>query len=80
MSEPHESRTFSAFAVVERSGSPAVMYGIKATLTQINYFEEQNHRKFRKQDLKLKNNQYIAISGSQSVSVKNGQLSCLVHI
>lgn len=42
MSDPHESSTLSASAVVERSGSPAVMYGIKATLTQI-YFLENNH-------------------------------------
>lgn len=34
MSEPHESRTFRASAVVERSGSPAVMYGINATFHQ----------------------------------------------
>jgi len=32
MSEPHESSTLRAFAVVERSGSPAVIYGIRATL------------------------------------------------
>lgn len=31
MSDPHESSTFKASAVVARSGSPAVMYGISAT-------------------------------------------------
>lgn len=31
MSHPQESSTFNASAVVERSGSPAVMYGINAT-------------------------------------------------
>lgn len=31
MSDPHESSTFKAAAVVERSGSPAVMYGMNAT-------------------------------------------------
>lgn len=34
MSDPHESSTFIASAVVERSGSPAVMYGMKATFAQ----------------------------------------------
>lgn len=33
MSEPQESSTFSASAVVARSGSPAVMYGMNATFT-----------------------------------------------
>ena len=33
MSDPQESSTFNASAVVERSGSPAVMYGINATFT-----------------------------------------------
>ena len=33
MSEPQASRTFNASAVVERSGSPAVMYGMNATFT-----------------------------------------------
>lgn len=42
MSDPQESSTFSASAVVERSGSPAVIYGMKATLTQI-YFLENIH-------------------------------------
>jgi len=39
MSDPHESSTFSASAVVERSGSPAVIYGMKATLTQTYFLE-----------------------------------------
>lgn len=30
-SEPQESRTFNAFEVVDKSGSPAVMKGINAT-------------------------------------------------
>ena len=30
-SAPQESSTFNAFAVVDKSGSPAVMYGIRAT-------------------------------------------------
>lgn len=34
MSAPQESSTFNASAVVERSGSPAVMYGIRATFTE----------------------------------------------
>lgn len=32
MSDPQESSNFNAFAVVERSGSPANMHGIRATL------------------------------------------------
>lgn len=32
-SEPQESRTFNAFDVVTKSGSPAVMKGISATLS-----------------------------------------------
>lgn len=34
MSDPQESSNFNASAVVERSGSPAVMYGIRATYTR----------------------------------------------
>lgn len=41
MSDPHESSTFSASAVVERSGSPAVTYGMKATLTKILKYTSQ---------------------------------------
>lgn len=34
ISDPQTSSTFNAFAVVERSGSPAVIYGISATFTK----------------------------------------------
>lgn len=40
MSEPQEPSTLRALAVVERSGSPAVIYGIRATLNK----EKIKHR------------------------------------
>lgn len=40
MSDPQESSTFNASAVVERSGSPAVMYGINATFTSATSLEK----------------------------------------